>query len=317
MAHLTSSFPTTLPSSPSSSSSPPWGARPSVVGKESSSSALAMSPSTTQPALDCILGNCTANHSGQSRSSRHLQETDVHLGTITRLPDKVSLPGSSYANSQDALNDGAFGHPGVIIRRTTCGHLVFCLPVTSFGDATIQEKYAQSPNCKVMDQYLPLRRRGTKAHHSLPILDHSGPSMPKQSYVHLDHGYWIEWANLERFKGENRRLTQESYDTADRLSLELAAKLLRNRRRNGSLSPARKPSGQSGTGRPGSWNRGSLSPARGISGQSGAGQPGRQDRKRKASPSTSPEPEKRWRPASDRTSPKPAAWQQVTNWRKR
>ena len=101
----------------------------------------------------------------------------------------------------------------MIIGRSSCGHLAQCLPGTLFGGKTIQTKYAAArKGHAVFEEYMALARSDTLRHGPLPSLGHSGPEMPKQTYVQLDNAYWIEWHLLTRFqpRAAPRRLSGHS-----------------------------------------------------------------------------------------------------------
>ena len=121
-------------------------------------------------------------------------------GAISWLPRKHEIPSNSCAHQQAVLNNGAFHHPCLIAMTSVCGHLVFCMPITSFGNGTIQGKYAPCHNPqrkeRIFSEYVALRNRETIPHNLLGELDYTGQRMDKQSYVHLDLGYWVEWYNI-------------------------------------------------------------------------------------------------------------------------
>ena len=154
------------------------------------------------------------------------------LGTVAWLPKQANLSQQSVAHQQ--LNKEAFGHPCVIIAHSTCSHLVFCLQACSFGGRTIQQKYSTGRNVRrQLDSYLALRRRDTVPHNELGELDHTGSDMQKQTYVHLEYGYWIEYDTLT-ITG-NRCLTPSSLSRA--VELYYGAEM--HRRRFGSDSNKR------------------------------------------------------------------------------
>ncbi|KAK5114958.1 hypothetical protein LTR85_009996 [Meristemomyces frigidus] len=144
-------------------------------------------------------------------------------GLIAHLPTQTSVPGTSIAHQQpEVLNDRAFDHPCVILSTSDCGHMVFCLPATSWGRKSFDQKWHAIRNPQLLAEkrnlYAALKRHDTVPHNLLGELEHSGPEMPTQTYIHKDHGFWIEWSFLNHFKpvGCLRRLTLADQRSAQR-----------------------------------------------------------------------------------------------------
>lgn len=123
-------------------------------------------------------------------------------GKILWLPHLAALSPTSVVRHPEAgVNDGAGNHPCVAAMASACGCLAFCMPMTSFSGRGIVHKYAHAENPREhFEQYMPLAERDTPATHSAGLLHYEGERMQLQSYVHLEMGYWIEWANLKARK---------------------------------------------------------------------------------------------------------------------
>lgn len=125
--------------------------------------------------------------------------SQAKLGQIMWLPDTKRMPQTSVVFHPEAdVNDGAGNHPALVAMMSQCGCLAYCMPMTSFSKGGIQQKFsrARDPQ-KFYDAYMPLREHSTPDTNSRGMLDYDGDRMNKQSYVHLEFGYWIEWSNLQ------------------------------------------------------------------------------------------------------------------------
>ncbi|KAK5138255.1 hypothetical protein LTR08_003316 [Meristemomyces frigidus] len=188
-------------------------------------------PATYQ-AISALTGiTCGAcKHSGQygNLSSRGLGPSDFInglSGLIAQLPAHESLPYSfsCISQQQDALNPGAFGHPCVILGLSPCGHMARCLPATSFGGRTFQQKWHglgdPAKQAEKRNSWLPLQRQETMSHNEHGVLQHTGLPMPKATYIGLEGAYWIEWSLLNHFmlNQGSRRLHTESLNKLTQL----------------------------------------------------------------------------------------------------
>ena len=128
-------------------------------------------------------------------------------GLIALLPERHDIEAPSIVHSEaHGVNATAFRHPCVILSFSQCGHMVFCLQVTSFRERDIHEKYSQCRpgefKARMFNEYIALQQsQGTFRHNVLGELAHSGPDMEKQSYIHLEYAFWIEVHNLKHLPG--------------------------------------------------------------------------------------------------------------------
>lgn len=122
---------------------------------------------------------------------------------VAQLPAESLVPSESVVRLQSQVNTGAYNHPVVILQQSLCRHMVFCAPVTSFGQTSLMEKYKNAGSAtkdNVFFRYMAFNHDArTEQHSALPLLNIDGDAMAKQSYLHLDHGFWIEWNNLSHF----------------------------------------------------------------------------------------------------------------------
>ncbi|EME38595.1 hypothetical protein DOTSEDRAFT_39566 [Dothistroma septosporum NZE10] len=168
--------------------------------------------------------------------SKQYDSSESRVGIIAKLPAKHCLKNSgSVVLSQAQVNDNAYCHPCLTLTTSKCGRLVFCAPMTSFGNNSITEKYSragQYARDNVFYEYVALNNRDAASHSTLPILRHEGLDMLKPTYVHLDSGFWIEWDCLAVQQGGRRHLTAPSLVIAR----ELYALAENHRQRYGSSS---------------------------------------------------------------------------------
>ena len=181
-------------------------------------------------------GICTSTTQFVSQTER-LQARDNQeglLGRIVWLPGHKDTPQDSCARTQRAINNKAFDHPVVIVSQSECRDLVFCLPITSFGGTNIVQKFNRCGDRQSeLDRYMALNRHDTISHNEYGGLNHSGRQMNKQSYVHLEFGFWIEWSNLKSF---GRRFLS---DQSLQLLRQLYTHAELDRQQNGSQSDRR------------------------------------------------------------------------------
>lgn len=107
------------------------------------------------------------------------------LATIMWLPHTDHLPPTSMVRHPDhGINEGASNHPCVPALMSACGHLTFCLPVTSFGGHGVEGKYCRAANPQEFyDEYLPLAERDTRQTNNWGALAYDGTRMRNQSYL--------------------------------------------------------------------------------------------------------------------------------------
>ncbi|KAM3420688.1 hypothetical protein BST61_g3942 [Cercospora zeina] len=124
-------------------------------------------------------------------------------GLFAFLGAGSTLPVDSVLFDQSHWNEGAGGHPALILCQSTCGHLVFCARVTSFSRAGgLVAKYANVRQKDILWRYLAVaHKRGDKSPNSMDLLQCTHDT-PKPSFVSLSEGYWIEWRNLARFRAD-------------------------------------------------------------------------------------------------------------------
>lgn len=180
---------------------------------------LAPQPYQAPPIPPCSICAYGSTTPPTVRAALRIQDYNAGLnGLIAYLPPKDCVPDHSIAHQQPlVLGDGAFKHPCVILGTSPCGHMVQCLPATSWGGQSLEQKWRNIRNPQMMAEkrflWSALKRRDTVPHNDLGSLDHSGPEMPSQTYIHKDHAYWIEWSFLDHFKHADgkRQLTAESF----------------------------------------------------------------------------------------------------------
>lgn len=159
----------------------------------------------------------------------------IPMGQLSWLPKKHTIDPSSMVHRPDSeVNDGAGNHPCLVAMVSQCAHLVFCMPMTSFANGGIEQKFSRAHNPHEMyEEYMPLAEATTPPTHSKGALPYAGPRMSRQSYVHLEFGYWIEWAHLT---GRNMgRLTFEALATVRQAYCDHEM----DRQKNGSKAKAR------------------------------------------------------------------------------
>lgn len=147
---------------------------------------------------------------------------DFFIGKTKWLRRIKDLPLDSVARHPDSnVNEGAGNHHCVEVMASTCGCLVFCMPMTSFNGRGIIEKYALACNAReYYEAYMPLDQGNTPATHSAGLLEYGGDHMPQHSYVHLEFGYWIERKNLgaqgtTRLTPQALETVKQAYATAE------------------------------------------------------------------------------------------------------
>lgn len=174
--------------------------------------------------LPVLCNTCTRGSPCQFYTQRPLDQQYHHefgfKGLIAQLPLQSKVDRESIAHQQ--LNDGAFQHPCVIYQTSSCDHLAYCLPATSFGGKTVTQRFRSWDDSwartKRMNKYLPLEgEKPAEAHNANGTLKHDGCDMPSPTKIELDGGYWIEIANLEPFRGPARRLTGEALEKLDKI----------------------------------------------------------------------------------------------------
>lgn len=108
------------------------------------------------------------------------------LAGIRWLPSIYHLPTASSVirHQPRVLNEGAGNHPCVVALVSDCGHLLFCMPVTSFNGDGIMAKYAGAKDPQEWyEQYMPLAENNTIPTHSRGMLAYKGDKLKSQSYV--------------------------------------------------------------------------------------------------------------------------------------
>lgn len=250
------------------------------INKTPSAPSQTLERALASKAVTC---SCGASSSGPSGSLK----ADHEVGSIKYL---YALPTASDSVAQQQphlLNKGVANHPCAVMLTSPCGHLAFCAPVTSFNGEGIHAKYSDCHNRrtreKIFNEYLSFEEPTTMAHNGKGMLQYAGEPMAKQSYAHLEFGYWMELRAL-RFWG-NRRLTTGALQ---RLKAQyLAAET--QRQVHGSDGERRIAKSQSPSPPPTSRKRSHTSTSSGSS----------QDR------SPSPHKAQRWAPPTPSPSPPP------------
>lgn len=217
-------------------------------------------PANIAPSLESALPRTSISCSHCQRPAVPATSGSFHpsLGRIMWLPHLKRMDPSSVIHHPAAgVNEGAGNHPCLAAMASDCGCLAFCMPVTSFSGSGIVDKYARARNPEEhYERYLPLDEQHTPWTHSKGMLVYDGDRMRQQSYVHLEMGYWIEWANLTT--KSNSRLTRQSLETAKHA---YAAAEMMNQANGCSRSRARLARSRSPTSPPRSHTSGrSVSP---------------------------------------------------------
>lgn len=123
---------------------------------------------------------------------------------------------SGWFTKQATLNPGAFLHPVVVLQHhPQAKDLLFVGPLTSFGERSLGEKFAnasQATRENIAAQYLSMRTEGARPSKcdTIDHLVHTGPEMPKASYMSLTQGFWIPSYCLDPYRGPERKLTANS-----------------------------------------------------------------------------------------------------------
>ena len=153
--------------------------------------------SGTGPSLKQVLAGrrpvwCSTCSKQASVSQRH---ADPVIGSIKLLPriQDIEYWTPTSVILRQGLNDGAGGHPCLVAARSDCGHLLFCMPITSFDGRGLAEKYVYCRNPEtlreIMGQYVPMEHDDNSdtisLAHGHELAETTGPRLPKQSYIHL------------------------------------------------------------------------------------------------------------------------------------
>lgn len=146
---------------------------------------------------------------GTSNASPHRSHRDAigradqkdAVGRVMMLPRESDIPQDSVVRQFFAQNVGAYGHPCLAMSTPSCGHLVFCAQMTSFGQTPLEKKYenaGEEVRENVLWKYVPVThipKTGPQPGNRWGDLI-STVAMEKQSYVNLTGGFWIEVKNL-------------------------------------------------------------------------------------------------------------------------
>lgn len=146
--------------------------------------------------------------------------TERAPGSMCFLPSRHQLQTQDdtwAVNEQPQLLDGAFSHPCIVLRPSSCGHLVLCAPCTSFGgrDITQRMKGAHASSDKLYN-YLAIRssNKSTADHHNplspLALATVDAKDHGKPSYACLNTSFWIEKWALNTFHTGGSTLTTAS-----------------------------------------------------------------------------------------------------------
>ncbi|GAB7366373.1 hypothetical protein MBLNU230_g8171t1 [Neophaeotheca triangularis] len=142
-------------------------------------------------------------------------------GLVIRIPHKNLMPATSHIHTQPGKNRNGFGHPAVTLLTSPCGHMVYCQPVTSFRNKTLEDKYPRdlcnaAKRWETLTDYVRvLHGRDYWEPSLLPVLEVSMHGLEKQSYVHLDFGFWVEWEYVEFFCNHADFKADEGTDRAE------------------------------------------------------------------------------------------------------
>ncbi|KAF2210336.1 hypothetical protein CERZMDRAFT_86080 [Cercospora zeae-maydis SCOH1-5] len=181
---------------------------------------LSWSPEHLSGALPPIFCSACRTSTPPSSLPGHLNDEDARSGLdglFAFLGVGSTLPADSVVFDQPQWNEGAGGHPALILCQSTCGHLVFCAQVTSFSQAGgLLAKYANTRHKDIFWRYLAVaHKHGNKSPNGMDLLK-CAHDTPKPSFVNLDGGYWIEWRNLTHLRacGPPCRLSPTSFHQA-------------------------------------------------------------------------------------------------------
>ena len=174
---------------------------------------------SSSPSITCGVCQHGTGNVNKTFNPRNLSAQDLANGLIAQLPaiNRQSYALSCASQQTKALHPNALSHPCVIINLSPCGHMVHCLPATSWGNKMFQQKWAGIRNAvtfaETSNAWLPLLQPNTVPHNSLGPLQHTGFPMPKTTYIGLNDAFWIEHELLEHFMPGQapRQLLPESF----------------------------------------------------------------------------------------------------------
>ncbi|EGP83086.1 unnamed protein product [Zymoseptoria tritici ST99CH_1E4] len=155
-------------------------------------------------------------------SSDHTFESYSN-GVIAMLPNESDVQmrrPSEWFTKQATLTPGAFFHPVVVLQHhPQAKDLLFVGPLTSWGGRSLGEKFANTSQAmreSIAAQYLSMRTEGAQPSEcdTIDRLEHTGPEMPKASYMSLTQGFWIPSYCLDHYRGRERKLTANSVHLA-------------------------------------------------------------------------------------------------------
>jgi hypothetical protein len=138
------------------------------------------------------------------------------LAWLPSIQDLTAADNTFCVEKQRTLNAGAFDHPCVVLKSSSCSHLVYCAPCTSFGGKGIKAKFDKAnKNSDAFYRHLSIKSEGSQPHSSLPELHLQANGGPKKTtYIVLGKGFWIErWAlNTYRIGGQAQVLQPASLE---------------------------------------------------------------------------------------------------------
>ncbi|KAK5114955.1 hypothetical protein LTR85_009993 [Meristemomyces frigidus] len=129
-----------------------------------------------------------------------LRLADAKLGYFANFT-MDDLPQHSIIHQQPWITIGLSDHPVIIIGLKDDGRVAVCLPVTSFGQQTIQEKYNNAgvaARARILGSYMAIQQGDkTVPHNDMPVLQLADGLMLKQSYANMGGFFEIETCNLQ------------------------------------------------------------------------------------------------------------------------
>lgn len=177
------------------------------IDKRSSAPSQTLEQVLASKAVTCSCGAPSSDPSGSLK-------IDPEVGAIKHLPALPTSTASVATQQGHQLDKGAANHPCAVMIVSACGHLAFCAPITSFGGEGIVKKYSNCTNArkreKIFNEYLAFQEWNTQAHNGKGMLQYTGDRLLKQSYAHLEFGYWMELRALGSLGG--RHLTPTARD---------------------------------------------------------------------------------------------------------
>ncbi len=159
-----------------------------------------------------------------------LTSADVYPGRIFWLPTRAQIPSTSVIH-RSAIDEGAFGHPVVILSRPlNAPNTALIQTMTSFNSQNLETRHRH--NHEIRRNHLPIKPapQHPEGFASLELAE--GATLTKESYVKTERRYRVEWRFLRPY--EDRRHTKQRTHV---LTEESLRELIQHNRLYGSYQP--------------------------------------------------------------------------------